>query len=421
MFITALDIGTNKIKALVAESKNNKLFLHKIFRAPSSGIRKGEIVDIDETKISLKEIFEKIKEFDKSAVKNIFVNIGGANIKSHNSKGIIAVSRGDNEITQDDIDRVNKASQAIKLHSNREIIHTITKEFIIDGIEDIRDPLGMNGARLEVNNIIIDAFSPNIKNIISLIEMLGGNIGGLAYNPLVASRAVLTKIQKDLGAVLIDIGAGATSIGVYEEGKLLHAASFPVGAGHITNDLAIGLKCSVKLAELIKIFFGCATLKGISPKEKITLDDIVEKSGIDFSDVEKNFKAVISKREVVDIIESRLTEIFEFVNNELKLINKAGRLPGGAILCGGGAKLPLILDLAKEELGLPVEIGLLVRQLADKNIEIIDSDADGDVFNPEFAVAFGLLLLGEEHYSNVNKWSISDKFSIKSILRYFMP
>ena len=124
---------------------------------------------------------------------------------------------------------------------------------------------------------------------------------------------------------------------------------------------------------------------------------------------------------MVDIIESRLTEIFEFVNNELKLINKAGRLPGGAILCGGGAKLPLILDLAKEELGLPVEIGLLVRQLADKNIEIIDSDADGDVFNPEFAVAFGLLLLGEEHYSNVNKWSISDKFSIKSILRYFMP
>ncbi len=421
MYITAIDIGTNKIKALVAESKNNLLFLHKIFSAPSNGIRKGEIIDIEEVKNSLKDIFEKIKEIDKTAVKNIFINIGGANIKSHNSKGIIAVSRGDNEITQDDVDRVNKASQAIKLHPNREIIHTITKEFIIDGIEDIRDPLGMNGARLEVNNIIIDAFSPNIKNIISLIELLGGNIGGLAYNPLAASRAVLTKVQKDLGVVLIDIGAGATSIGVYEEGKLLHTASFPIGAGHITNDLAIGLKCSVKLAEIIKIFFGRAVLKGVSPKEKITLDDIVEKSGVNFSDVEKNFKTAILKREVVDIIESRLAEIFEFINNELKLINKAGRLPGGAILCGGGVKLPLILDLAKEELRLPVEIGLLVRQLADKKIEIIGSDADGDIFDPEFSVAFGLLLFGEEHYSKVNKWSIGDKFSIKSILRYFMP
>ncbi|MEK7062153.1 MAG: cell division protein FtsA [Patescibacteria group bacterium] len=421
MYITSLDIGTSKIKALVAEAgKGGRLSLIAAFKCPSSGIRKGEVSDINESSFSLKSIFENLFSLNKSALKNIFVNIGGANVKSHNSKGIVAVSRADNEISQDDIDRVIKASQAVKLSPNRMIIHTITREFIIDGVGDAREPLGMFGARLEVNSAVIDAPSQNYKNISRLVETLDGKISGLIYGPLAASRSTLTKIKKDLGAVLIDIGGGSTTMSVYEEGKLLHAAGFPIGSGHITNDLAIGLKCSVKLAEAFKIFFGNALAKEISSKEKISLDDIEEKIGMGISELDKNFKSVVSRREVAEIIESRLTEIFEFVNNELKLIGKNGRLPAGVILCGGGAKMPSIVDLVKEELKLPAEIGF-----PDAGeMEIIDQDVNNEVNDPEFAVSLGLLLLAKDQWMRNNEWPISDKFSfinLKKIFKYFTP
>ncbi len=272
MYITALDLGSSQIRAIVAEvKKEGQLAIFGVFKIFSAGIRKGEIVDMEETTEALRKTFLKIKEIDKAAIKNIFVNVGGVGVKCQTSRGIVAVSRADNEISQDDIDRVIKASQAIKLLPNRMIIHTLAKEFVIDGISDIREPLAMTGTRLEVNSLIIDASSPNVKNIINCVESLGGKIGGLIYNPLSGGRSVLTKAQKDLGAVLIDIGSGTTSMSVYEEGKLLHAAAFPVGSGNITNDLAIGLKCSVKAAELIKILFGTALSRDVSSKEKISL------------------------------------------------------------------------------------------------------------------------------------------------------
>ncbi len=419
MYITSLDIGTSQIKALVAEAeKNGKLSLIAAFKSASSGIRKGEIIDINETINSLKNIFEKLSALNKSALKNIFINVGGANVKTHSSKGIIAVSRADNEISQDDIDRVIKASQAIKLSPNRMIIHTVTREFVIDNVGDVREPLGMFGTRLEVNSAVVDAPSQNYKNITKAIETFDGKIIGLVYNPLAASRSVLTKIQKDLGVILIDIGAGATTMSVYEEGKLLHAAGFPIGAGHITNDLAIGLKCSVKLAEIIKIFFGCALAKEVSNKEKISPDIIEEKIGVEITEFDKNFKNIISRREVAEIIESRLTEIFEFVNNELKLIGKNGRLPAGAILCGGGAKMPGIINLVKEELKLPTEIGFP----DTGELEIINSETGQDINDPEFATSLGLLLFGKDQWLKNNEWQMSDKFSfIKKIFKYFTP
>lgn len=420
MFITSLDIGTSQIKAIIAEAdKNGKLSLAASFKSPSAGIRKGEISDVNEIINSLKEVFGNIAAVNKSALKNIFINIGGANVKSHSSRGIIAVSRADNEISQDDIDRVIKASQAIKLSPNRMIVHTITREFIVDGVNDVREPLGMFGARLEVNSAVVDAPSQNYKNILKIIEELGGKIIGMVYNPLAAGRSVLTKIQKDLGVVLIDIGAGSTTMSVYEEGKLLHTAGFPFGSGHITNDLAIGLKCSVKLAEVIKIFFGCALVKEISSKkEKISLQDIEEKSGFGIAELDKNFKNIISRRDVADIIESRLTEIFEFVNNELKLIGKNGRLPSGAVICGGGAKISGIADLAKTELKLSVEIGFPETNEA----EIVNPEIGNDVNDPDSAVSVGLLLCFKDQWLKNNDWQMTDKlFFLKKIFKYFAP
>ncbi|MCL5004523.1 MAG: cell division protein FtsA [Patescibacteria group bacterium] len=419
MYITSLDIGTSQIKALIAETeKNGKLSLIAAIKSPSSGIRKGEINDINEAANFLKIVFEKLSSLNKSTLKNIFINIGGANVKSHSSRGIVAVSRADNEISQDDIDRVIKASQAIKLSPNRMIIHTVTKEFIIDGVGDAREPLGMFGTRLEVNSAVIDAPSQNYRNICKLMDGFNAKISGVIYNPLAASRSALTKIKKDLGTVLIDIGAGSTTIGVYEEGKLLHTSGFPVGGGHITNDLAIGLKCSVSLAEAIKIFFGSAVAKEISGKEKISVEDIEEKIGMEISELDKNFKNTISRRDVAEIIESRLAEIFEFVNNELKLIGKNGRLPAGAVICGGGAEIPAIVDFAKDELKLPAEIGFPEAN----EIEIMNPEISNEINHPEFAVSLGLLLTAKDQWLKSNEWPISDKFSfVKKILNYFIP
>jgi len=418
MFIIALDIGSYKIKAFLAEiSKNGKSSIIDVFQEYSSGIRKGGIVDINEASIPLGRIFEKIRIKDKSAVKNIFVNVGGTNIKCQNSRGIIAVSRADNEISQDDIDRVVKASQAIKLSPNRMIIHNITREFIVDGINDVREPLGMSGTRLEVNSLVIDAFSVNVKNILNLIESLGGGVSGLVYNPLAASRSILTKSGKDLGVALIDIGAGTTSVSVYEEGKLVHAFSFPLGSANITNDLAIGLKCSVALAEIVKIFFGKANSSEASAKEKITLQEIFEKSGFEVSVLDKNFKSSVSARFVAEVIESRLEEIFEFVNGELKMIDKHGQLPGGAILCGGGAKMPGIIDLAKKELKIFSEIGLP----ETKGLEIYNKEFENIISEPEFATVAGLLYCGMDQLAKESNWPIGENFSLKKILKYFMP
>lgn len=418
MFITALDIGSYKIKAFLAEiNKNGKPFLIDVFQEYSVGIRKGEIVDTGEVSTTLERIFVKIKNKDKTAIKNIFVNVGGTNIKCQNSRGIIAVSRADNEISQDDIDRVVKASQAIKLLPNRMIIHNITKEYIIDGINDVREPLGMSGTRLEVNSLVIDAFSSNVKNILNSIESLGGSVSGLVYNPLAASRSILTKGSKDLGVVLIDIGAGTTSVSVYEEGKLIHAFSFPIGSSNITNDLAVGLKCSVALAEVIKIFFGRAIASEVPIKEKITLQEIFEKSGFEANALDKNFKSSIPARFVVEVIESRMEEIFEFVNRELKMIGKHGQLPGGAILCGGGAKMPGIIDLAKKELKISSDIGLP----ETKELEINHRDFENFINEPEFATVTGLLYYGIDQCAKENSWPIGENLSFKKILKYFMP
>lgn len=418
MFITALDIGSYKIKAFLAEiNKSGKPSLIDVLEEYSSGVRKGEITDVNEILLPLGKIFEKIKAENRSAIKNIFVNVGGANIKCQSSRGIIAVSRADNEISQDDIDRVIKASQAIKLSPNRMIIHNITKSYIVDGVNDVREPLGMSGTRLEVDSLVIDAFSLNVKNIINSIESLGGSVSGLVYNPLAASRSVLTKGSKDLGVALINIGAGTTSLSVYEEGKLIHAVSFPIGSSNITNDLAIALKCSVALAEVIKIFFGRASSGGVPAKEKITFQEILEKSGFEVSVLDRNFKSAISAHFVAEVIESRLEEIFEFVQGELKMIGKHGQLPGGAVLCGGGAKMPGVIDLAKRELKISIDIGL--PEL--KELEISNRDFENVINEPEFATAAGLLYCGLDQLAKEGNWLRGESFSFKKILKYFLP
>ncbi len=417
MYLTALDFGSSQIKVLVAETKKNgQLSLSAVFKMPSTGLRKGEIVTFDEAVQALKRAVDEIKKINKAAAKNIFINVGGSNVKLQNSRGIVAVSRADSEIYSEDIDRVIKASQAINLGPNRMILHTITREFIVDGIGDIIDPLGMVGNRLEVNTLIIDAFKPTVNNLIKAIEAVGAKAGGLIYSPLASSRSVLTKAQKELGVVLIDIGFGTTSMAVYEEDKLLSTVVFPVGASNITNDLAIGLKCPIKTAEAIKISFGSASTKEISSKEKIDIQQIEESPDLAANPTKNSISNGVSRKFISEIIEIRLDEILECVNNELKSLGKAGQLPAGAVLTGGGAQMSGIAELAKRELKLPVQIGLP---------EFSGIDASGDLGSqledPEFSVATGLLLCGLEQSVKETSWVGTKKGLLPKILKHFLP
>ena len=402
-FITGLDVGTASIKSVVAENRGGKLSIKFISKEPSSGLRRGAIVDLAEASQSINRAISEIKKVSKAAVKNIYLNIGTPQVKVQPSQGIVAVSRADAEIYRDDIDRAVRASEAVNLPPNRTIIHNVTREFIVDGVGDIDDPLGLSGSRLEVHNFIIDAFSPHIKSLVRAVELSGGEVGGLFFGPLVASRSALSKSQKDLGVVLIDLGLGTTGMSVYEENKLVGVAKFPLGAGNISNDLAVGLKIPVAAAEELKLNCGYALSKEIGHKESIDLKKFCPDA-----------KSAVSRRFVSEIIESRLAEIFDFVNNELKLLESRGRLPGGAVLVGGGAKMPGITELVKQELKLSCQIGLALRE----ELEIADSFSEFTE-DPEFVTALGLVMWGADNQGwHENK---IPKFSIKNAIKYFLP
>ncbi len=402
-YIIGLDIGTSGIKVAIAENRNGRPELKAVFKEPSAGLRKGAIHDLAEASPSVARALVHVRKISKQALKTIYVNIGTPQIKSQNSRGIVAVSRADSEIYQDDIDRAVKASQAINVAPNRIIIHNVTREYIVDGVGDIADPLGLSGNRLEVNSLVIDAFSPHIKSLMRVIELAGGRVGGLVLGPLIASRAALSKSQKDLGVVLVDIGFGTTSISVYEENKLLGVGIFPVGAGNVTNDIAIGLKIPVAAAEHIKLNYGYALAREVNPKEVVELKKFSEDN-----------KGNVSRRFIAEIVESRLAELFEVVNNELKLLGRSGDLAGGAVLVGGGAKLPGITDLAKQELKLASQIGFTVTdEWADETVNFPDAFED-----PEFVNALGLVLWGADK----EEWQPKQAtFDFKNIFRYFLP
>ncbi len=411
-FIVGLDVGTSSVKAVLLERQGERPVLRRTWKEKSAGLRKGAVADLSEAVPPVARIFEDIRKIARPALKNIYINIGTPQVKIQASKGIVAVSRVDNEIYQDDIDRVVKASQAVNLAPNRMVVHTVTREFIVDGVGDIASPLGLSGGRLEVVSMVVDAFAPHVKSLMRLVEMAGGEIGGLVFDPIAASRAALSKTQKELGVVLVNIGCGTTSAAVYEEMKLLGLQIFPAGGGSITNDIAVGLKVPVHVAEALKLHYGYALSKEVGSKESIDLEKIAPEA-----------KGQVSRRFVAEIIESRLAEILEFVNNELKLIQKSGQLAGGIVLTGGTAKLPGLAELAKQELRLTSQIGFADLGGTIEERGPLTEDA---VEDPEFTIAFGLALTGGDEEGWWTERSSRHGINLKNlnpkrILKYFMP
>lgn len=405
--VLGLDVGSDTIKAVVAESGKGKLKLVHGVTRPSFGLRRGAVVSMDEVAASISDTLSEIRSFYRPALKNIFLSINDTNAKSQLSRGIIAVSRANSEIHEDDVNRVIQASQAISLPQNRMVLHTLTREFIVDGVGDISDPLGMTGGRLEVVGTIIDAFTPTVKNIQKCVRMAGGEMGGLILSPLASARAVLNNNQKELGVVLIDIGLWTTGVSVYEEGKLLYARVFPLGSNHITNDLAVALRIPVEVAEKLKITHGYAISKDVPSR------DMVDLKKIDMSAI-----GAPSRRFISEIIESRLQEIFELIDNDLKSIGKSGKLPGGVVLVGGGAKLPGIVELARQEFKLSATIGLPQAS----SFEVTDQNLLEYLESPEYANVFGLVLHSEDQ-GKIRSGSPINGFSVRVIdmIRNLIP
>lgn len=403
--VVGLDIGTAGIKVAVAENRGGLPALKAVFKETSAGMRKGVIVDLGETAAAVSKVLGEVKKISRRALKTVYVNIGTHQIKSQISRGIVAVSRADSEIYKDDIERVMKASQAVDLSPNRMIIHNVTREYIVDGVGDITDPLGLAGNRLEVSTVVIDAFSPHVKSVMRAVELGGGRVGGMVLGILAGGRAVLTKKQRDLGVAVIDIGAGTTGMAVYEENKLAGVSVFPVGGWNVTSDVAVGLRIPAEAAEEIKLNYGYALAREVNSREEVDLNKFAAGS-----------KGMVSRRFLAEIIELRLAEMLELVNNELRLLGKSGKLPGGAVLIGGGAKIPGISELARQVLKLPIQIGVALGEEWSEGTAAF-SEAFED---PEYVNALGLVAWGAEkegwRRDSYSRWN-----KIKRWWRYFAP
>jgi len=371
--IAGLDIGTSKVRVVIASIKGKEEIKPRIIgvgESNSLGMRKGVVVDIEEMTKSIKRAIDQANRSSGLNIEKAFVSIGGSHIKAKTSKGIIAVSRADEEVSEDDVLRTINNASAVSLDPNREVVHVIPREFNIDGQTGIQDPRGMTGVRLEVDTLIIEGLSPYIKNLRKCLNNAGIEIEGLVLNVLAASNAVLSRKQKELGVLVLDFGGGTVGMAVYEERKLLHVHVLPIGSSHITNDLAIGLRTSVETAEKVKLSYGSCLTEEIGKKESIDLSKIDEKE-----------EGVVNRREISKIIEARIDEIFGLVNKELKKIDREQLLPAGVILVGGGSKIPGIIDLAKDRLKLPVQLGY--PQGIDGLVDKID--------DPAFSTAIGLI------------------------------
>ncbi|HSX24831.1 MAG TPA: cell division protein FtsA [Candidatus Andersenbacteria bacterium] len=380
---TAIDLGSSTVRVVVAQkntqTEDEEVKILGVGTTAMSGMQKGVVTDVEEAVASLGSALDIVERISGVPVEKAYVSINGAHLISQNLRGVIAISRADGEITPDDVDRVINAAQAISLPPNREILHILPQNYIVDGQEHIQDSVGMTGVRLEVEAHAIIGSSPAIKNLTKVVNQSGVHIEDFVFAPLAASLAVLEKRQKELGVVVIDLGAGTTSFAVYEENVLLHTNVLPVGASHITNDIAIGLRTSIDVAEAIKLAHGTAIVEGISAHDMIVVEG------------EDGEQESVSKKEVAEIIADRLDELFSYVDRELKNIGRSGLLPAGVILTGGGAYMDGVVELAKKRLRLPVRIG------HPQKLSGLSDQTDG----PEFAVAIGLIAFALEQEDKV--------------------
>lgn len=372
--IAAIDVGSSKVATILAQVRDddeNRLHVIGAAIATSRGVRKGQIVNIEEAVSCIVESVESAERMAGFNVAKAWVSVDGAHIGSMNSQGVVAVAQPQGEVVADDVRRVLEAARAVSLPTSAEIVHVIPRSYTVDGQEGVKDPVGMTGVRLEVGTHIVTGATTAIKNLIKCVAEVGCDVAGLVYSGLASAEAVLSDTERELGVVLVDIGGGTTDIAVFVEGALSYSAVLPVGAKNVTNDLAIGLRISLESAEKIKIY-----LSGMKNKE----DDL----DLAHLNLPEDLKTASYKTLVEGIIRPRLNELFQAVGSEIKKSNLAGLTPSGLVLTGGGALTVGITDSAKRILSMPVRVGVPggITGLVD------------EIEGPAFACAVGLLKYG---------------------------
>ncbi|OGY42622.1 MAG: cell division protein FtsA [Candidatus Buchananbacteria bacterium RBG_13_36_9] len=349
--IVGVDIGSTSIKIAIGQNTVNeagqkKLHIIGAVEQEAEGINRGVITSIEEAIKSINKAKEKAEKLIGVPLESAWISISGGHITSQISKGVVAVSKTDGEVREEDMERAIEAAKTVTTPPNYEIIHVIPRSFAVDGQSNIKDPVGMTGVRLEVETYIIEGLSSQVKNLTKCIYQTGIDIEDLVLAPLATSEAVLTNRQKELGVAVVNIGGATTSLAVFEQGDLLHTTILPLGSEHITSDIAIGLRTSIDVAEKIKLKYGLATTKGLEKKDEFDLHEFDE-----------NEDGLTSRKYLAEIIEARVEEIFDKIDLELKKIDRSGSLPAGIILTGSGVKLPKIIDVCKRKMRLPAALG----------------------------------------------------------------
>ena len=408
--ITGLDIGSTAIRMVVGEKPKNepKIRIIGAVEGPSKGISKGVVVDVEDAISAISSVLEKTERMIGNPINHAWVGINGSHITTAETRGIAAVSKVNGEIREADVERVIENAKSVSVPPNFEILHVIPKSFTVDSQTGIKDPVGMTGIRLEVEAQIIQGLSAQIKNLTNCIYRTSLEIDDLVLSILATSESVLTNRQKDLGVVVVNLGGRTTSMAVFEEGDLLHTSVIPVGSDHITSDINLLFRISVDTAEKIKVREGSCLSKEFKRHDEMKFSAI---GGIE--------EGYFSKKQVCEVIEARVEEIFEYVDKELKKIGKSGRLPAGVVITGGGAKLDGIVEIAKKILHLPASIGYphdLVSSL-DK------------VSDPSFTTAVGLVLWGNSVVNKSGGRTAPSPFAsfdgavsgIKRIFQSFLP
>lgn len=369
-----LDIGTSKIAVCIGMLQDGIPTILGMSRSASAGIRKGVISDIEESISALSAALANAERIAGLPIQAVTVGMEGTHITTTHSKGVVAVNRATSDITPEDTARAIEAARAVALPPNQEILHVLPKLFSVDGLEGVKDPVGMVGIRLEVDTYIIGASTAAIRNMGRVITSAGLQMNDLIFGPLAAAQSVLDSAQKENGVILIDFGAATTSLIVYEEGEIIHATVLPIGSSHITNDIAIGLRTNLEIAERIKQEYAYALSSSISDSEMIEL-----------SELDPSEEGSTSRKYICEIVEARLGEVFSMIRDELRTISRDGMLPAGAVFIGGGARLAGLTDAAKEILQLPAQIGTPPTNISG----MIDKLED-----PLYATSVGLMLSG---------------------------
>ncbi len=400
--IVGIDVGTTKVCTLVGESgESGEPQIVGVGVAPSKGMRKGIVVDVQQATEAIAESVEKAERTSGYKITRAHISIAGEHITSTNSVGVVAVG-GEQGITADDVDRALDSARAVSIPHGREIIHIIPRGFTVDGQDGVRSPLGMHAFRLEVEAHIITASLAALLNVTKCVEGVGVQVDELVLNAIASGEAVLTETEKEMGVILADIGGGTTDLAIYIEGMIWHTKVLPVGGNHVTNDVAIGLRLPFDVAEKVKIERGHARTKDVD--QNITFD---------LQPLGDGGPVRIARIDLARVIEARMEEVCSLILQEAKRSGYDGLLSAGLVLCGGGAQLPGLRGLAQDVMDMPVRVA------QPQNLTgLVDA-----LHNPAFATSVGLLRWGVQDHASLKPRRRGGEWGrrIKSFIRALFP